>query len=132
MNKAPYFVIALAIVLACSVALTVYFYTQYESAKPSSDEVAFNSEFGNVLIGSPDYDFSLPITMYHALRIALESGDWNATSLENMTVTVSLDYMEFTNSSYSRGSQTYEVTQPAQTILAFKLIAQQLTGTFGV
>jgi hypothetical protein len=53
--------------------------------------------------------------MYHALKIALESGGWNATSLENMTVTVSLNYMEFTNSSTSSGFQTlYEVTQPAQ------------------
>jgi hypothetical protein len=115
MNKAAYFVIALEVILACSVALNVYFYTQYESAKPNNDEVAFNKEFGKVLIVSPNYDFSPPITMYHALKIALESGDWNATSIENMTVTVSLDYMEFTNSSTSSGYQTlYEVTQPAQ------------------
>jgi len=115
MNKASYFVIALEIILACSVALNVYFYAQYESTKPSRDALAFKSEFGNVLIVGPNYDFSPPITMYHALKIALESDDWNATSLENMTVAVSLDHMEFTNSSISSSIQTlYEVTQPAQ------------------
>ena len=52
--------------------------------------------------------------MYHALKIALDSDGWNATSLENMTVTVSLDYREFTNTSDSFGWQLIShVTQPA-------------------
>jgi hypothetical protein len=115
MNKSSYFVIALEIILACSIAANVYFYTQYESVKPSTDEIAFISEFENVLLVSPNYDFSPPITMYHALKIALESDGWNATSLENKTVTVSLDYMEFTNTSTSTGFQTVmTVTQPPQ------------------
>ena len=68
----------------------------------------------NVLIVSPNYNFSPPITMYQALKIALESDSWNATSLENMTVTVSLDYMEFLNSSTGSCSELiHEVTNPA-------------------
>jgi hypothetical protein len=113
MNKI-YAIIVLQII-AYSVALNVYFFTQYQTIVPSSDQVAFNSQFGSVLIVSPNYDFSPPITMYHALRIALESDDWNATSLQNMTVTVSLDYMEFTNSSTSSGFQVIStVTQPVR------------------
>ncbi len=112
MNKIRYIVIALAIMLACSVASNVYFFTQIQSGSPSAADAGFINEFGNVLIVSPNYSFSPPITMYHALKIALESDSWNATSLEKMVVTVSLQYMEFYNSSSSGiGSQTiYEVT----------------------
>ena len=68
MNK-TYFVIALEITLACSVALNVFLYAQYQTFKPSNDQVAFNSEYGSVLIVSSNFDFSPPITMYQALRI---------------------------------------------------------------
>ncbi|MGA2386682.1 MAG: hypothetical protein ABSG33_09130 [Candidatus Bathyarchaeia archaeon] len=115
MDRTQYFTVALEIILACSVALNVYLYAQYQNAAPSSDEVAFRNEFANVLVTAPSYDFSPPITMYHALKIALESDGWNATSLQNMTVTVSLEYMQFTNSSDSTGFQIInKVTQPPQ------------------
>ena len=122
MDKSQYFVIALEIILACSVALNVYLYAQYQSAAPSSDEVAFRNEFGSVLVVAPSYDFSPPTTMYHAFKIALESDGWNATSLQNMTIRVSLDYMEFTNSSTSTGYQTIStVTQPPQSYADFQV-----------
>jgi hypothetical protein len=114
-NKASYFVIALAIILACSIAANVYFYTQYHSNAQSNAETAFKSEFGNVFIVSPNYIFSPPITMYRALQIGLESDQWNAASLINLTVTVALDYMEFSNSSTFSGEQfMHEVKQPVQ------------------
>jgi hypothetical protein len=105
----------LAIILACSIETNVYFYTQYQSNAPSNGETAFKSEFGNVFIVSPNYSFSPPITMYRALKIGLESDQWNATSLMNMTVTVAFDYMEFSNSSTFSGNQfMHEVTQPVK------------------
>lgn len=113
MNKSSYFVIALEIILACSVALNVYLYAQYQSAAPNSAEASFNREFGNPVVVSPSLSFSPPITMYEALGIALKSDDWNATFLQNMTITISLEYMEFTNSSNSTGFQTIkQVIQP--------------------
>lgn len=116
MNKVQYFVFALEIILACSIAANVYFYSQYQSVKPSSTgQVAFTKEFGDVLVIGPNYSFSPPITMYRALTIALESDQWNASSLVNMTITISLNYMEFTNSSSQTGEQTIsELTAPAQ------------------
>jgi hypothetical protein len=66
--------------------------------------------------------------MYRALKVALDSDNWNTTSLENMTVRVSLDYFKFTNTSSiikspydnttlgpSWGSEfLYPVTQPVK------------------
>jgi hypothetical protein len=37
--------------------------------------------------------------MYHALKAALDSGGWNTASLENMTVSISLEYRDFWNNS---------------------------------
>jgi len=112
MNKTTYFIITLEIILACSVALNVFFYAHYQSVMPSLAEASFNREFGHPTIVSPNLSFSPPITMYQALKIALESDDWNATSLINETVTISLDYMRFTNSSNGQGFETlWDVTR---------------------
>ena len=105
--------IALEIILACSIALNVFLYAQYQQAAPNTAQVDFNREFDNPIVVSPSLTFSPPISMYKALAIALKSDDWNATSLQNMTITISFEYMEFTNSSNSTGFQTIkQVTQP--------------------
>lgn len=68
-------------------------------------------EFGSVSIMSRSYNFSPPISMYDALRIALESGGWNASSLAKMVVRVGLEYMWFNAS----GSwPIHDMTQPAK------------------
>ena len=113
MNKSSYFVVALEIILACSIALNVYFYSQGQSVAPNSAQIAFAKEFGDAVVISPSLNFSPPTSMYKALGIALKSDGWNATSLVNMTITVSLDYREFTNTSDSFGFQLVRhVTQP--------------------
>lgn len=80
----------------------------------NNDFASYYNKFGNVSLTSRSYNFSPPITMYHALRIAFESDGWNASSLSNMTVRVWLEYGSFfSNSSSSGGGPLQEVTQPA-------------------
>jgi len=91
----------------------VYLYSQYQQSAPNHAQADFNLKFGNPVVVSPSLTFSPPISMYKALDTALKSDDWNATSLQHMTITISLEYMEFTNSSDSTGFQTIkQVTQP--------------------
>jgi len=63
---------------------------------------AYQSEFNS---SSPpttpsNYSFSPPVSMYHALQIALQSGGWNANSLKNMTISAQLDYCAFGSNSF--------------------------------
>jgi hypothetical protein len=119
----------LAAVLAVSICLNVVLYSQDRSvSQQQKDFAAYYSEFGNVSLQSVSYNFSPPVSMYRALKIALYSGGWNATSLENMTVSVSLEYCKFWSDSSiikspydnttlgpSSGSGAlYPVTQPAE------------------
>jgi uncharacterized membrane protein len=102
-----------------SVSLNLLLYMQNQTlSKPNDDLVLFDKEFGGVLVLSRSCDFSPPVTMYKALKIGLESDDWNVTSLENMTARVSLDYCEFQNNpsnSSGYGFQlSHEVTQPVE------------------
>ena len=114
-NRSATFVIILEVILAVSVCLNVLFYTEMQSNMPSSNQAQFNREFGYVAIVSRNYDFSPPISMYKALRLALESDGWKNTSLQNMTVTVSLDFVQFYNFSNGFGNGPItEVTQPQQ------------------
>ncbi len=87
----------------------------------------FYEEFGGVSIQSRSYNFSPPVSIYRALRLALESDNWTSTSLTNVTVQAYLEYCMFwrsnttiTNSPYDNSTITpssgfevlYEVTQP--------------------
>jgi hypothetical protein len=76
----------------------------------------YNDEFGNVSVVSPSYNFSPPVSVYNALRTALESDGWTASSLSNMTVSASLEYREFwSDSSGGFGCVfLHDVTQPAR------------------
>jgi hypothetical protein len=59
MNKVSYFVTSLGIMLVCSVAINMYFFTQSKPIMPNPAQTAFNNEFGDVLIVSPNYIFPL-------------------------------------------------------------------------
>ncbi len=88
--------IALTIALVCSVYLNIFFLTDNQTInQPRSDFLQFTHEFGNVQVISDTYGFTPPVTKYQALRSALESDNWAAADLQNMTVRVSLDYCQF-------------------------------------
>jgi hypothetical protein len=90
----------LAAVLAVSICLNIVLFYQNQSvSQQQKDFTAYYSEFGNVSLQTISYNFSPPVSMYRALKIALESDGWNLTSLENMTVSASLEYREFWNDS---------------------------------
>ena len=74
----------------------------------------YHDEFGNVSFRNPNYNFSPPVSMYHALWIALKSEGWNASSLSGETVVASLQYADF---SQNGGEVLHEVTQPAENYL---------------
>jgi hypothetical protein len=61
----------------------------------NSAEGTYHRLFGSTPIVGGNYSFSPPVSMYRALNIALKSDSWNASSLENMTVYVSLNYDVF-------------------------------------
>jgi len=72
-------------------------------------------EFGSVSILSRSYNFSPPVSMYNSLETALESDQWNASSLNDKIVRASLEYWEFWSNSSSSGSELlYYVMQPAK------------------
>jgi hypothetical protein len=89
--------------------------TQVNELLYGKDFSLYYDEFGNVSVEGRSYNFSPPVSMYRALRIALESDVWNASSLSNMTVHASLEYWEFWGNSSSSGSGLlHYVTQPAK------------------
>jgi hypothetical protein len=125
MNK-KIFVIILAAALVVSILLNVVLYFQnYTDNQLKDDFDAYYIEFGNVTVESIRYNFSPPVSMYKALKIALESDGWITSSLENMTVCVSLNYRQFWSNStitapegfttmfpFSGSCLLYSVTQP--------------------
>ncbi|MDG6222895.1 MAG: hypothetical protein IAX21_04235 [Candidatus Bathyarchaeota archaeon] len=92
--------VVLVVALVVSFFVNVVLYFQNYSANQLKDDFdAYYNEFGNVIVESISYNFSPPVSMYKALKIALEHGGWNTTSLENMTVGVYLDYRQFWSNS---------------------------------
>jgi hypothetical protein len=86
-----------AIILAtvAIMIIAVVFFEFYVFQMTESYSTAYYNEFNNTPTTSYNYSFSPPVSMYRALLIALESGGWNATSLQNMTVNAELDYCAF-------------------------------------
>ncbi|MBN2260685.1 MAG: hypothetical protein JW702_09070 [Clostridiales bacterium] len=101
-------IIVLVVALVVSVFVNVALYFQNCSDNRLKDDFdAYYNEFANVTVESISYNFSPPVSMYRALKIALEHGVWNTTSLENMTVGVYLDYRQFwSNSTVNSSSFT--------------------------
>lgn len=93
-------IVFLVVVLIVSVFVNVFLYYQnYNENQLKDDFDAYYTEFGNVTVQTISYNFSPPVSMYRALKIALESDGWTTASLENMTVGVSLDYRQFWSNS---------------------------------
>lgn len=92
--------------------------TQVNDLLNATDSLYYDlwyDEFGNVSFQSPSYNFSPPVSMYRALRIALKSGGWNASSLSDRTVSALIEYMKFWSNSSSTGWETlHEVTEPVK------------------
>ena len=111
---------ATILVTAWAMIMVVVFFEFFVFTTPTQQSndpysQAYYEEFNKTPTPAYNYNFSPPISMYHALLIALESGGWNATSLSDMTVRVSIEYMEFTNSSWLKGSQVlHDVKQPVK------------------
>jgi hypothetical protein len=84
---------------------------QVNDPQNTTDFNSFFLEFGNVSVQSPSLNFSPPVDMYRALTIALESDNWNASSLSNMTVGASLEYWEFSSNG---ACWLHDVTQPTE------------------
>ena len=117
MNKSA-LIIILATAFAVSIFLNLFLYVQNRAETQADDDFAlYYKEYGNVTILSRNYDFSPPVTMFRALRIALRSDDWDAAALSNMTVRVYLEYAKFGNASagYPVNLEIFhEVTEPAE------------------
>jgi len=104
-----------AILVTLCVMIVVLVFFEFFVFRTEPYSTAYYNEFNKTPTPAYNYTFSPPVSMYHALIIALESDEWNATSLSDKTVYVSLEYMEFTNSSGLIGSQIlHDVTQPVE------------------
>jgi len=99
-----------------SILFLLFFVQNQQPNKTNEDLELFKQEFGNVAIISQNLNFSPPVNMYQALRYALESDNWTSSSLENMTIKVSLNYCEFVNRTSDPIGwgfhNLYAVTQP--------------------
>jgi len=81
---------------------------QVNDLQNTTDFDRYFLEFGNVSLQSPNINFSPPVDMYRALTIALESDDWNASSLSGMRVYAYLTHW-WSNSS---GTSGWDVMEP--------------------
>jgi hypothetical protein len=112
--KSKVFAIVLMLVLVASVFLNVFLYFQELKLNQENDDFSlYYREFKNTPAQDANYSFSPPNSMYRALRIALITGGWNATSLQGLKVHVVLDYISFTkNSSEIGGTRLSLVSNP--------------------
>jgi hypothetical protein len=107
---------AIILVTACVIIIVVVFFEFFVFRTPTQTtkdpySAAYYNEFDKTPTLAYTYSFSPPVSMYHALLIALESGRWNATSLKNMAMRVELDYCDFINSPNGTGfDRLYPVT----------------------
>ena len=72
---------------------------------PANQETTYHDLYGSTPVVGANYSFSPPISVYHAILIALENGSWTTADLKNMTVHVSLDYYIF----YTNVTALYQV-----------------------
>jgi hypothetical protein len=107
---------ATILVTVCVMIMVVVFFELFVFRIPVQDTTkdpyftAYYNEFNKTPTPRYEYTFSPPVSMYRALLIALESGGWNATSLQNMAISVELDFIAFGPNGWSL---VYRVTSPA-------------------
>jgi hypothetical protein len=127
--KSRYLTVALAAIILASLYFdaTLYLQTQSQTqpydAKKTDDYKLYGNEFGVSPTLQQNYTFWTPVSMYRALRIALESDGWNRTSLQGMKIQVSFDYIRFTNTRFSSGMQVLQsgVTEPIGNVSAVQI-----------
>lgn len=92
MGKRVLVAVTVIVLVAITVIAGIIYWSTVNS--PLTEQNEFRKQYGDVTLDTPTYNFSPPVTMYHALNTAL-IGDWNATILQNRTIHVSLDYLRF-------------------------------------
>jgi hypothetical protein len=98
---------------------------------PKDYSTAYYNEFKKTPTTPYNYSFSPPVSIYQALLIALESGGWNAKSLENTTVYVELGYYAFfkdlsTSSGWmTLDNSTFSTNSPVRGFLFLYQVTQQ-------
>jgi hypothetical protein len=112
-KKEPQFPLkAVTCLLIALVALTSLFL--YVNSNASGNyEATYHNLYGATPVAGGNYSFSPPISMYHAIDIALASDGWNQSSLQNMTVHASL----YKNLFYTNGSALLEYADNANITL---------------
>ena len=98
----------------CVMIIVVVFFEFFVFITPTQQSndpysQAYYDEFNNTPTPAYNYSFSPPISMYHALIIALQSGRWSASALNNKAISIELDYCAFLNSSTEIG---FELLSP--------------------
>jgi len=106
---------ATILVTVCVMIIVVVFFEFFVFITPTQQSndpysTQYYDEFNKTPTPTYNYPFSPPVSMYHALLIALESGGWNATSLQNMAISVELDFIAFGPNGWTL---IYRVTSPA-------------------
>jgi hypothetical protein len=87
--------LACALIAVVVVASLSAYFSISSLASESSPEGTYHRLFGATPIVGGNYSFNPPVSMYRAIDIALKSDGWNQSSLENMTLYVSLYYEVF-------------------------------------
>ncbi len=84
-------VVALVVGLSISICFNAFQYFQDRNVIQTNYEArAYYNEFGVIPSAKVNGSFTPPISMYHALQIALRTDNWNKTTLRGMIVTASL------------------------------------------
>lgn len=109
---------AIILLIVCVMIVVVVFFEFFlfgTSVQHTTDPyfAAYYNEFNETPTPGYDYAFSPPVSMYHAVLIALRSGGWNAASLQDMTISVELDNCAFIKNAEETGFNLIRaVTQP--------------------
>jgi DNA-binding transcriptional ArsR family regulator len=73
------------------------------------EATAYYTHFGVTPSTDVNSSFTPPISLYHALMIGLEAMGWNKTSLEGMTVSISLMHQTTNSTDAAAGIQSQDV-----------------------
>lgn len=114
----------IAVVVVAS--LFAYFSFSGLASENASPESTYHRLFGSASIVGGNYSFSPPVSKYRAVDIALESGGWGKSSLENMMVHATLSYEIF----YTNASAMYQfVAKENLTLTVYPNPDLYMTGT---
>jgi hypothetical protein len=96
---------AAILITVCVEIMVIVFFEFFVFITPTQQSndpysTIYYDEFNKTPTPAYTYTFFPPVSMYHALLIALESGGWNATSLENMAISAELDFCAFSFNSF--------------------------------